>query len=383
MKNLKLKLSALILVMCMAISATFAQAPALMSYQAVVRNASNALVVNSPVSVKVSILQGTATGTAVFVETHSATTNANGLVTLAIGGGTLVSGSMATIVWTAGPFFIMTETDPAGGSNYTIAGTTQLMSVPYAMYAGNAGTAGAVGVNGASSNCLECHNHNPATQAATGMGLKIDNAGKEILHSKHDAGTELAIGEGYSAGCAPCHSHEGNHSVIDNNVIPTYTLNAGTGKWAYSYNAAASASSALTTMPSKIGCFTCHKGAPADSMALYNTAPVPMTMWSMPGATKTINMTAKAICVSNVTNHVQCQNPIPFLTVPALITLILQQTRVTYFTMLPLATLHLTPSSQPGVLETIMAQSVLFMQPAVLLNSQEHCHMLILLLTQQ
>lgn len=308
MKNLKLKLSVVILVMCMAVSSVFAQAPALMSYQAVVRNASNALVVNSPVGIKISILQGSAVGTPVFVETHAATTNANGLVTLAIGGGDLVSGSIATIIWTAGPFFIMTETDPMGGMNYTISGTTQLMSVPFALYAetsgsstpgpagpagpeGPIGPAGPAGAGGMDVNCLQCHNHNPATQGATGMGAAIDAATTEISHSKHDEGAELAIDEGYIAGCAPCHSHEGMHSVVDNNTIPTYTLNAATGKYTFSYNATAANSSALTHMPNKIGCFTCHKGAAADSMALYTTAAVPMVMWSMPGATKTINLT--------------------------------------------------------------------------------------------
>jgi len=303
----------MILVMCMAISTVFAQAPQIMSYQAVVRNASNNLITNSPIGMKVSILQGSAVGTAVFEETHAATTNANGLVTIEIGNGTNVSGSMATVIWTAGPFFIKTETDPTGGADYSITATTQLMSVPFALYAetsgsstpgpqgpvGPAGADGAVGPMGPMGpageggmpvNCLQCHNHNPATQAATGMAAAIENAMKEIAHSKHDEGTELAIGEGGSRGCAPCHSHEGMHSVVDDNIIPTYTLNAATGKYAYSYNAAVAASSGLTTMPSKIGCFTCHKGAAADSMALYTVAPVPMTMWSMPGASKTIDM---------------------------------------------------------------------------------------------
>jgi hypothetical protein len=201
----------------------------------------------------------------------------------------------------------MTETDPAGGVDYSITSTTQLMSVPFALYAetsgsstpgpagpegpvGPVGPEGPAGAGGMPVNCLECHNHNPATQNATGMGAKIDNAMKEIVYSKHDEGAELAIGEGGSAGCAPCHSHEGNHSVIDNNVIPKYTLNIATGKYSYSYNAATSASSGLNTMPSKIGCWTCHKGAPEDSMALYSVAPVPMAMWSMPGNSKTIDM---------------------------------------------------------------------------------------------
>jgi uncharacterized protein (TIGR02145 family) len=115
----------------------FAQAPQKMSYQAVIRDATNALVANQTVGMQVSILQGSASGAVVYVETHSAATNTNGLVSIEIGGGTLVSGSFSTINWANGPFFIKTETDPTGGTNYTITGTTQLLSVPYAMYAEN------------------------------------------------------------------------------------------------------------------------------------------------------------------------------------------------------------------------------------------------------
>jgi hypothetical protein len=112
----------------------WAQAPEKMSYQAVVRDASNALVTNQAVGMQISILQTTTTGTAVYVETQNPTTNANGLVSLEIGSGTVVSGDFSTIDWADGPYFIKTETDPTGGTTYTIAGTSQLMSVPYALH---------------------------------------------------------------------------------------------------------------------------------------------------------------------------------------------------------------------------------------------------------
>ena len=136
---------------------TFAQAPEKMSYQAVVRNTTNNLVTNQPVGMQISILQGSATGTAVYVETQTPTSNANGLVSIEIGGGSVVSGNMATINWANGPYFIKTETDPTGGSSYTITGTSQLLSAPYALYAktsgsstpGPQGPAGANGLDGA------------------------------------------------------------------------------------------------------------------------------------------------------------------------------------------------------------------------------------------
>jgi len=115
----------------------WAQSPQKMSYQAVIRNASNTLVSNTTVGMQISILQTTSTGTAVYVETQTPTTNANGLVSIEIGAGTVVSGTFSTIDWSAGPYFIKTETDPVGGTTYTITGTSQLLSVPYALHAKN------------------------------------------------------------------------------------------------------------------------------------------------------------------------------------------------------------------------------------------------------
>jgi hypothetical protein len=125
----------------------FAQAPQKMSYQAVIRNTSGALVTSTSVGMKISILQGTASGNVAYSETQIASTNANGLVSLEIGSGTVVLGTFASINWAAGPYFIKTETDPAGGTNYSITGTNQLMSVPYALFSAS-GTPGPAGPQG-------------------------------------------------------------------------------------------------------------------------------------------------------------------------------------------------------------------------------------------
>ncbi len=125
-----------------------AQAPPLMSYQAVVRDGGNALVTSAPIGMRITVRQGSATGTAVYVETHAPTTNANGLATVQVGAGAVVSGSVAGIDWAAGPYFLETETDPAGGVNYSISGTQQLLSVPYALYAANGGVQGPQGPQG-------------------------------------------------------------------------------------------------------------------------------------------------------------------------------------------------------------------------------------------
>ena len=112
-----------------------AQSPQKISYQAVVRNSTNALVTNQPVGVKITILQGSATGTPVFAETHTPTTNANGLINIVIGTGSPAINGLLDVVWSTGPYFIKTEIDPAGGTAYSITSTSELLSVPYALYA--------------------------------------------------------------------------------------------------------------------------------------------------------------------------------------------------------------------------------------------------------
>ena len=127
-----------IVTLCFALFLTafsFAQTPQLMGYQAIIRNNNNQLVVNNSVGLQVSILQGSATGSAVFVERHFPRTNTNGLISINIGAGTTVSGVFGSINWVNGPYFIKTVTVLYGGSNYTISGTSQFLSVPYALYA--------------------------------------------------------------------------------------------------------------------------------------------------------------------------------------------------------------------------------------------------------
>jgi hypothetical protein len=140
------KIYSILAVLLLTVS-VFAQAPQKMSYQAVIRNSSNALITSTPVGMQISILQGSSTGTPVYVETQTPSTNANGLVSLEIGTGIIISGTFSTINWATGPYFIKTETDPTGGTAYTIAGTNELMSVPYALFSAN-GTPGATGPQG-------------------------------------------------------------------------------------------------------------------------------------------------------------------------------------------------------------------------------------------
>ncbi len=129
-----------ILIAAVLLTATvWAQSPNKMSYQAVVRDANNELVSNSDIGMQISILQGSADGGSVYTETQIPQSNGNGLVSLEIGMGS-TSDVFSAIDWSAGPYFIKTETDPTGGTSYTITGTSQLMSVPYALYAATSGS---------------------------------------------------------------------------------------------------------------------------------------------------------------------------------------------------------------------------------------------------
>lgn len=127
-----------------------AQAPEKMSYQAVIRNASNALVANQAIGVRISIMKTSPGGTEMYKEVFNPnpTTSSNGLLTLEIGSGTPVNGTFSAIDWSSGPYFVKVEIDPAGGTSYSLISDSQLLSVPYALYSkstsGISGTANSV-----------------------------------------------------------------------------------------------------------------------------------------------------------------------------------------------------------------------------------------------
>lgn len=139
-----------------------AQVPQKMSYQALIRDNTNNLVINQPISILVSILQGNATGNLAYAEIHNPTTDTNGIINIEIGGGIIVSGNFGSINWGNGPFFLKTEVDINGGANYTINGTKELISVPYALYAGN-------GISGVSSSGNLLHLTNGSSLLVPGI----------------------------------------------------------------------------------------------------------------------------------------------------------------------------------------------------------------------
>ncbi|MEO9894550.1 hypothetical protein [Aurantibacter sp.] len=116
------------------------QTPQKISYQALVRDADQNLVINKPVGLQISILQNTIDGAVVYSESHTPVTNNGGLVTIQIGAGLSKNQDFNTITWVEGPYFIETQIDPTGGTEYSIVGVSELLSVPYALHSKSAET---------------------------------------------------------------------------------------------------------------------------------------------------------------------------------------------------------------------------------------------------
>ncbi|MBT5233436.1 MAG: hypothetical protein HOM09_06190, partial [Flavobacteriaceae bacterium] len=118
---------------------SFGQSPQKFTYQSIIKNSSGYLLKNQDVGLRISVLSNSSNGIEVYSEEHFPTSNSNGLVTLIIGEG-LTNDNFSEIQWGDGEFFLKVEVDPEGGNNYTMNQTSQLLSVPYALYAGNSGS---------------------------------------------------------------------------------------------------------------------------------------------------------------------------------------------------------------------------------------------------
>lgn len=184
------------------VTMTFAQAPKGINYQGVARDNEGNPYASKTISVRIGILKNSATGEVEYSETHKPVTNQFGLFTLVIGQGTKVTGDFAFISWAIGNKWLQVEIDPNGGNAFTLAGSQQLMTVPYAFYAEYAGngsglTAG-TGIainNGVINNTGDADNDSNnelqnlsevLTKSNNAGGIKITNLGAPI------AGTDAA-----------------------------------------------------------------------------------------------------------------------------------------------------------------------------------------------
>ncbi len=130
------KLFTALMLMVLISANVFCQPPQAFKYQAVVRNSSGDIIANQAVGIQINIRNGLPLGQIVYQETHTVSTNEFGLVNLEIGKGipNVTMGTFDAINWSLNPKFLEVLVDPAGGTNYISMGTSELQSVPYALY---------------------------------------------------------------------------------------------------------------------------------------------------------------------------------------------------------------------------------------------------------
>ena len=116
----------LLLAMLLTSVASFAQAPPKFNYQGVARDAAGNPIASQAIGLRISVLDGSSTGSVVFSETQTPLTNAYGLFSIAIGTGTPISGSIGAVNWASGDKYVKIDMDPNGGSAYSNLTTTQL-----------------------------------------------------------------------------------------------------------------------------------------------------------------------------------------------------------------------------------------------------------------
>ncbi len=296
-----------------------AQVPQKISYQAVARQVSGAVLPNQTIGVEFIIYQTSVTGTMVYKETHNTNTNGFGLFSLFIGGGTPVAGSFASINWSTGIYFVETLIDPAGGTSYSSVGTQQLMSVPYALYAETSG-------NSSSNPTITINSPNTITNPSSGI--------YNISVPSYSAGTGISIASGVISNTGSSSSStitglglavvspttgnvfsvsvpnptlaigSGSLSISNGNTValPSYSLSQGGSNINLLQNGTSIATVTLATGTSYVG----GTGISISSGTIINTAPA---------ITPTIIGTGMAVVTPSVGNNFTVSVPAQTLSV--------------------------------------------------------------------
>ncbi len=208
----------LLLIAALFTAITFAQVPQGISYQAIALNGSGNPVVNSNVGVRLSILDNSATGTILYTETHIKTTNTQGLFNLVIGQGTPVTGTFTGINWATNSKFLKAEIDVAGGTNYVLVGSTQLLSVPYALTAGSYASS--------SGNTLSDEVNN---NRETNFGFVDDGGNKvAVYNSKTATWSSQTFNGSYTPTLI---ESNGSFGFVDDGDNKVYVFSAFSGNW--------------------------------------------------------------------------------------------------------------------------------------------------------
>ncbi|MCD4736257.1 MAG: hypothetical protein K8R53_09455 [Bacteroidales bacterium] len=158
------KISLSVLIILLGTTLLFAQGPEAFNYQTIVMDGSGNQVVNQAIAFRISIINSSPSGSVEYQETHLATTNQFGLASLSVGNGNPVSGLFTSIDWGKESKFIKIEVDLSGGSAYLLMGTSQLLNVPYSIFANS--SAGSIVMTSAERETIS----NPP------MGMQIFNS---------------------------------------------------------------------------------------------------------------------------------------------------------------------------------------------------------------
>ncbi|MCB9191009.1 MAG: hypothetical protein H6603_07230 [Flavobacteriales bacterium] len=183
-------------------NAVLAQAPQALSYQAVARNNSGTEITSQTIGLLIQIRQYSPTGAAVYSESHNPTTNSFGLFTISIGNGSSISGTFSAIDWSSGPYFLDVSLDVNGGTNYSPMGVSELLSVPYALYAetsgssvpGPPGPTGATGGPGIAGPTGPTGATGPVVSGLPGQTLRRGNADWEASSMLFNTGSAVGVG---------------------------------------------------------------------------------------------------------------------------------------------------------------------------------------------
>lgn len=178
---------------CASIGSILAQVPNLMNYQAVLRDDKGAVVSNQDITVKVSVLEKTANGTAVFSESHSVKSNGNGVINFSIGSGGAQTGNLNRIDWLANDHFVKLEADVTGGNNLVAFGTQKLLTVPYAFQAQKANKLNGIGtIDTSHQNEIQTLNYqNDSLRLSQGNSVYIPNTHTVVIDLDEDTKVDV------------------------------------------------------------------------------------------------------------------------------------------------------------------------------------------------
>jgi uncharacterized protein (TIGR02145 family) len=211
----------LILIVLTSIVISFGQAPQSINYQAVARNTSGAILTNQDISVRITILKDSIGGLVVYQETHNVEVNSYGLINIAIGTGTVTSGTFSEIGWDTSEHYLKVEIDPDAGINYFDFGTTQLISVPYVLESKHSSSLTLTDENGNRYNMKVDTSGNIITERVWKCGDSLIDTRDGEIYATVLIGTQCWMAENLNIG-TKINSTAIGYQQTDNDTIEKY-----------------------------------------------------------------------------------------------------------------------------------------------------------------